>query len=255
MLTIATYWIAASYVIGIGLAVDQLRRPLSAWEAAGRERRFWLALSLILGFHALGEFAAIAYFAAVVPRFRGAGRSGPRQALERLNAALHRRGREATKVRGRRTAAEELALVAAVLVFASSFIHSNMIASHFEEYWLFGVFFAVVTCLQAIWTVLIFQHPGNRRVLVAGAVGTAAIIAVWLISRTSGLPFGPHPGVPEAVGVVDVVSTLDEAAALVLLLGALHLQRPGGVQLRLAAMVGGCLFLFSVLAGFGGHGH
>ena len=255
MLTIATYWIAASYIIGIGLAVDQLRRPLSEWEAAGRERRFWLALSLILGFHALGQFAAIAYFAAVVPRFGAAGPAGSRRTLERMNATLHRRGRDATKVKRPRTATEELALVAAVLVFASSFIHSNMIADHFEEWWAEGVFFAVITCLQAVWTVLIFQHPSDRRILVAGAVGTAAIVVVWLVSRTIGVPLGPNAWVPEPVGVADVVSPLDELAALVLLLAALYMQRPAGIQLRLAAMVGGCLFLYSFLAGFGGHGH
>jgi len=255
MLQIATYWIAASYIIGIGLAIDQLRRPLSEWEAAGRNRRFWLAFSLILGFHALGQYAAIAYFAAVVPRFGAAGRTGSRQTMERLTATLDRRGREVTTARRTRTAAEELALVAAVLVFAASFIHSNMIAGHFEEYWLFGVFFAVVTVLQAVWTVLIFQQPDNRRILVAGAVGSAAIVLVWLVTRTSGLPFGPNPWVPEEAGVADVVSTLDEVGAIILLLGALYLQRPAGIQLRVAAMFGGCLFLFSVLAGFGGHGH
>ena len=102
---------------------------------------------------------------------------------------------------------------------------------------------------------LIFQQPGNRRILVAGAAGSAAIVFVWLVTRTSGLPFGPNPWVPEAAGAADVISTLDEVGAIVLLLGALYLQRPAGIQLRLAAMFGGCLFLFSVLAGFGGHGH
>jgi len=41
----------------------------------------------------------------------------------------------------------------------------------------------------------------------------------------------------------------------VLLFGALALQHPGGIALRTASMFGGCLFLFSFLAGFGGHGH
>ena len=35
MVTIAIYWIAASYIIGVGLAVDQLRRPLSEWRPPG----------------------------------------------------------------------------------------------------------------------------------------------------------------------------------------------------------------------------
>lgn len=255
MVTIAIYWIAASYIIAVGLAVDQLRRPLSEWEAAGRNRRFWLALTLILGFHALGQYALIGYLVGVVPRFRAAGRAGSRRTLERLSAWAQRRGRGAVTTRRTRSPTEELALVAAVLVFASSFIHSNMIADHFEEYWESGVFFAAITCLQAVWTVLIFGKPGNRRILAAGAAGTAAIVVVWLISRTVGVPFGPEPWVPEPVGAADVISTLDELIALGLLLATLSLQRPGGIQLRLVSMVGGCLLLFSVLAGFGGHGH
>jgi hypothetical protein len=58
MVTIAVYWIAASYVLGIGLVIDQLRRPLSEWQAAGRERRFWVALTLITGFHGMGQYVA-----------------------------------------------------------------------------------------------------------------------------------------------------------------------------------------------------
>ena len=261
MLTIATYWIAFSYVIAVGLAVDQLRRPLPEWEAAGRDRRFWLALTLILGFHGLGQYAAIGYFAAVVPRFGATGRTGSRRTLERFTGALHRRGKEATTVRRARSSSEELALVAAVLVFASSFIHSNMLGPHFEEYWLFGVFFAVATTLQAIWTVLIYGSPLNRRLLVAGAVGSGALVLIWFVSRSSGLPFGPQPWVPEPVGVVDVIATLDELVALLLIaivLAALRgRSRPAisHTQLRVASMLCGPLFIFSVMASLGGGHH
>jgi hypothetical protein len=263
MIEIAVYWIAASYVLGIGLAVDQLRRPLSEWEAAGRNRRFWVSMTIVMGFHALGQYAAAAYFISVVPRFRPAKRAGPRRTLQRLSAAIIRRWQRATRddpAARRLTATEELATAAALLVFASSFIHSLVTADHFEEYWLFGVLFAAATCLQALWTALIFGDPSNRRILLTGAVGNAALVAVWAISRTVGLPLGPHPWQPEPAGVVDVLSTLDELGAVVLvavILATLRGDRPSvsPAYLRLATTLVGPLFLFSVLAAFGGGHH
>ena len=254
MREIATYWIAASYVIGIGLVVDQLRRPLPEWEAAGRSRRFWVALSLILGFHALGQYAAIGYLVGVVPRFRAADRRGPRRTLQRFGAALTA-PRRTGRVRRERTGAEDLALVAALMIFAASFIHAALIADHYEEYWLFGVFFAAVTCGQAVLTVLLYDKPRDRRVLRAAVAGNALVVGVWAVSRTWGVPFGPQPWVPEAVGVVDVICALDEMAAIGLLLVALGVHRISGLHLRLASMLAGPLFLFSFVAALGGHGH
>ena len=262
LVTLAAYWIAASYVIGIGLAVDQLRRPLRTWEQAGRNRKFWVALSLAMGFHGLGEYAAAAYFAGVVPRFRAAERAGLRLSLQQGSAAaMSRWQRFASSLPSAReySAEQELALLAALLVFVSSFIHSAEISGHFEQYWLYGVFFGVVTLLQAMWSVLIYGDPLNRRYLIAGAVGNMALVVIWAITRTIGVPIGPQSG-PEAVGVTDVLSKLDELAAvgcIAMVLVHLRGSRPSisGLQLRIAAFVSGPLFLYSVLAAFGGGAH
>ena len=42
--------------------------------------------------------------------------------------------------------------------------------------------------------------------LAVGLGGSLFLVAVWALSRTSGLPFGPEPGVPEEIGVPDLVS-------------------------------------------------
>jgi hypothetical protein len=248
MVTVAQYWIAASYVISIGFAIDQMRRPLQEWEAAGRHRRFWVSVTLVTGFHGLGQYAALAYLILVVPRFHGSRLGESRRALRRATK-LSRPERSITAV-------EELALVAALLVFASSFIHSALIGDHFEEHWLMGVFFAVVTLGQAVWAVLIYGNPLNRRLLVAGVVGNLAVAVVWAISRTSGVPLGSHPWEPEPVGEVDLFATLDELGAAVLALIVLAGLRGArlsvsNVHLRIAAMLAGPLFIWSVLAAFG----
>lgn len=247
-------WLLSSFALGIVLTIDQLRRPRAAWEAAGRERRFWVALTLASGFHGLGPFASVAYLTAVVPRFRSAGgAASPRAPVHWLGSAVAVRRRQ-------RTAAEALALVAAILVFASSFIHAAVVVSHLEYYAPSGVFFLVVTCAQAGWAALVYRDPRNRRVLRAGIAGNGALIVLWAISRTVGLPIGPDPWTPEAVGAADVLSKVDEVAAIVLLGIVLSAAESSRVALtrihaRLVTALAGPLFLYSVLGALGAKHH
>ena len=209
MLTAIQIWLASSFVLGVVLAADQLRRPRAAWEAAGRERRFWVALTIASGFHGLGPLSAVAYLTAVVPRFRAATPAAPHPAVQRVVSAVARR-------QGERTAIEALALVAGLLVFASSVIHAAVIADHLEYYWPSGVFFLAVACAQAAWSVLVYRRPRDGRLLLAGAIGNGVLVVLWVISRTAGMPVGPQPWRPEPVGAADVLATVDELAAVVL---------------------------------------
>jgi hypothetical protein len=36
------------------------------------------------------------------------------------------------------------------------------------------------------------------------------VVALWIVSRTTGLPLGSHPGAPEALGFPDLTATLFE---------------------------------------------
>lgn len=272
LVTIAVCWIAASYVIAGALSAAQLRRPVSQWEAAGRDRRFWVSLTVILGFHGLGQYAAAAYLVAVRPRLRTAQRGRLPRRVEpetaplaaRLQRGVHDRiadGWRLAVLSRPKSAADELAVLAALLVLASSLIHAVVTAVHFQEYWLFGACFAVSACLQAMWTAQIYGGPLSRPMLVAGAVGNGALAVVWAVSRTVGMPLGPHPWQPEAAGAVDILSTLDELLAVVLIaavLACMRSRRPSipAIYLRLATGLTGLLFLYSVLSPFaGGHHH
>jgi hypothetical protein len=131
------------------------------------------------------------------------------------------------------------------LSFGAALIHASVILVHFREYWLFGLFFALVTPLQVVWAVLVAGGIDDWRLLVGGAVANLLIAAVWIVSRTSGLPFGPHPWEPEAVGFKDLLATVDELA-----LGALVL-----LPLRRAVAPAWVLVAASLVAAFlpGGH--
>lgn len=112
-------------------------------------------------------------------------------------------------------------------------IHFAVIDQHVAEYWLFGAFFVAVALAQLGWVVAVVSNP-IRTVYVVGAVGNALIAVTWVISRTTGLPFGPGAGEPEPVGVADVVSTVLELAVVVgtlLLLRGNELQRSWELRL------------------------
>jgi hypothetical protein len=208
----------------------------------------------------------------VRPRLRAVQRGGLPRRVEPQTAPLYARlqrgahdriadGWRRAVLSRPKTAADELAVLAALLVLASSLIHAVVTGVHFQEYWLFGVCFAVSACLQAMWTAQIYGGPLSRPMLVAGAVGNGALAIVWAVSRTVGMPLGPHPWRPEAAGPVDILSTLDELLAVILVaavLGCMRGRRPSipAVYLRLATGLTGVLFLYSVLSPFaGGHHH
>jgi hypothetical protein len=93
---------------------------------------------------------------------------------------------------------------------------------------LFGLFFAIVAPLQIAWAGLVHRAPAARRLLAAGAVGNAAVVVVWLVSRTVGLPFGPERLQAEAIGFKDVLATYAEVmiVALVAVLLGSDRRRP-----------------------------
>ncbi|MDQ1457249.1 MAG: hypothetical protein QOH28_2869 [Actinomycetota bacterium] len=99
----------------------------------------------------------------------------------------------------------------ALLSAAAAAIHSAVTAEHFEEAFIYGAFFLAASTAQAGWAVVIAYRP-NRTLLLVGAVGNAAIIVLWTVTRTVGLPVGPQPWHPEAIGTLDLISTLLEVA-------------------------------------------
>jgi hypothetical protein len=94
----------------------------------------------------------------------------------------------------------------ALASLGSSAIHAAVCPSHFREATAFGVFFIVIAAAQAGWAIAIIVRP-SRRLLVAGALGNAGVVAVWVLTRTVGLPFGPDIWRPEAITTADAVAT------------------------------------------------
>jgi hypothetical protein len=115
---------------------------------------------------------------------------------------------------------QRLLSLAAVLSLVAAVIHVWVMPEHFAEWWGYGLFFLVAALAQALYALIILRAP-TPTVLWLGIIGNLAIIALWLVTRTIGIPvFGPHAGEVEEVGTIDVVSKLIELL-LVIVLGVL----------------------------------
>ena len=102
-------------------------------------------------------------------------------------------------------------------------IHLAVATGHAAEWWLYGVFFIVLGVVQLAWAVQAMDSPPLPVPRLFAAMN-AAVIALWLVSRTIGLPVGPQPWTPEAVGTADIVASALEAVVVVLLV--LTVRRP-----------------------------
>jgi hypothetical protein len=121
--------------------------------------------------------------------------------------------------------------VVAAATASAAIVHFAYAPTHFDHNTSHGAFFAVVGWTQLLLAgALAFRLPHPRRWLTATAVVNAAIVGVWIVSRTVGVPGESEA---EAVGFPDVLATILEAAAI---LGALaillHLLADRPVQAR-----------------------
>jgi FtsP/CotA-like multicopper oxidase with cupredoxin domain len=137
----------------------------------------------------------------------------------------------------RQTHAGVTSYSAALLTLGGAAIHLAVAPPHFREYVPFGVFFFAVGLAQAIGAVELAVRP-TRRLLLLMAGGSAALVGLWLVSRTAGLPIGPEAGHPEELGLPDLICNVMEVVAtlLLLILSARHPRQPA--RRRWVAVVG-----------------
>jgi hypothetical protein len=112
---------------------------------------------------------------------------------------------------------------AAFASLGAGLIHLAAVSEHASEWWLYGLFFLVLGVVQLGWAVQAMESgllPAPRLY----AAVNAAVIGLWFVSRTTGLPVGPEPWRAEAVGTADLLCSALEAAVVVLLV--VTMRRP-----------------------------
>jgi FtsP/CotA-like multicopper oxidase with cupredoxin domain len=111
------------------------------------------------------------------------------------------------------------------LTLSVAAIHFAAAPVHFSEYPAYGVFFVLLGAAQVALAVALLI-AASRRLYVGATAGTLAVIAIWVVSRTTGLPISPHPWHPEAIAFPDFAATLMEAITVLLFLLRLRRRTP-----------------------------
>ena len=87
----------------------------------------------------------------------------------------------------------------------AAIIHATVVGEHLEEWAPAGLFFLVLVLLESALGVLALL-AWSRLTAILVLVTSIGTVAVWAVSRTVGMPFGPADfRVPEAVGTADLV--------------------------------------------------
>jgi hypothetical protein len=116
---------------------------------------------------------------------------------------------------------------------AAGAVHAGLGPEHFAEWWGYGAFFVVAATAQVLLGLALLTdaidpkgvaNPARvkRWMYALGAVGQVALIALYVVTRTTGIPWlGPQAGVVEEVAPLDIITKIIEAgcaAILVMLL-------------------------------------
>jgi hypothetical protein len=137
---------------------------------------------------------------------------GGRLDLTRVRA---RSSRTAAVSDAARHPADARTVVLATALVGAAVIHAAVVPEHLEEWTAAGVFFAILTAATVLLAALVVLRP-TRLVLAASILASVVPLLLWTVSRSVGMPFGPDPGVPEAVGLADLAACALEVLAVVL---------------------------------------
>ena len=149
-----------------------------------------------------------------------------------------------------------LRAVAALSLLAAA-IHAWVVPEHLEEWWGYGAFFLVCALAQGLYALGLLRRP-SRPFLLLGVGGNLAVVILWLVTRTTGIPLlGPHAGEIEEVGGLDLICTFAEIG-VVIGLGALAIRglpTERRIQIVVVSVASSLLFwhLLHLLAGSSTH--
>jgi hypothetical protein len=129
-------------------------------------------------------------------------------------------GTIAPTYRGVLHASRWLVFLTAALSLFAGYIHVVYVDSHLQEWWGYGAFFIAAANLQVLFAALLVRWP-KPWLPYAGIAGNLAIITVYVITRTSGIPLGPHRRVVEEATATDWLTTAAQVGIIIALLAML----------------------------------
>lgn len=146
------------------------------------------------------------------------------------------------------------------LALTSGTIHLVATIEHLDVNVPLSAFFALVGVGQVGAAWWIFRRPNDERMLKRIALGSVIVSLLWVLSRTTGIPFGPEPG-RAAVGVADTITTLQQLVLAAIIVALLRRPERGHQRLPwLSSPLGtrimpALLTMTMLIAAMGGHEH
>lgn len=104
---------------------------------------------------------------------------------------------------------------ATVLAGSLGIIHILATPLYFDQWLGYGIVFVAVAVLQVMYSMVLAVNPPRRIYLWAGIIGNILIVAVWLLTRTVGVPLGPMAGEVLPVEFLDGLAQVLEVIQIV----------------------------------------
>jgi hypothetical protein len=111
-------------------------------------------------------------------------------------------------------------LVVAALSMGAALVHLWVMPTDWAVWWGYGVFFLLTGVGQAHYAPVLLRWP-KPGVVWFGIAGNLGIVGMYLLSRTNGVPVGPHAGAADPVGIGDFLTTAGEFVLVGMLVAAL----------------------------------
>jgi hypothetical protein len=137
-------------------------------------------------------------------------------------------------------------VAAAALSLSAGIVHALVVPEYLSEWWGYGFFFTLAALCQITYGLVLFMRPwaydetgGSRSesggyagpVYLAGACANLAIIGLYSITRTVGIPFfGPAAGKIEPVTALSLTVTVIEAVLAGILIVMSRRETPAFVR-------------------------
>jgi hypothetical protein len=135
--------------------------------------------------------------------------------------------------------------LAAGLAWGGCLIHAEAAVDHLQEAVSFAAFFLLLALAQLAWGIGVYRRP-TRRLLMVGAAASLMVAALWVVSRTTGVPFGPEPWTAEPVGISDVLATAGELVLAFIVLLHFRADRGGATTRGISGLLT-CVGVFLLL--------
>jgi hypothetical protein len=131
---------------------------------------------------------------------------------------------------------------AAALSLVAAWVHLAYTASHWRDWWAYGAFFLAMGVYQGLCAAALVRRPRSAEVAAGVIAGNLAIVGMYVLSRTAGIPMGPHAGVVEEAGAIDLGVTAAEVAIVACAIARLR-PRPRRVVVDALLAAGVALWL------------